>query len=249
MNADRTILIAGASKGIGYATAVRLLDSGYSVVVSSRDESTLYDKFKDFDDTRVKIMPWDFSEPGRIQEYAENVYKSVGAVFGLVYSAGIQLTLPLSMSGIEQINKIFAVNTFSAMELVRCFSKKKMLHNSGASFVLISSLAAREGALGKSLYGASKGALEGYVPSVAAELAQRKIRVNCIAPGIVDTDMSREFRMRMSQEQREALSASYPLGLGRAEDVASFIHWLLSDESSWATGQTYVIDGGHMVRG
>ena len=157
--------------------------------------------------------------------------------------------MPISMHKPDSVKKIFALNTFAPIELIRCFSKKKMIAEQGASFVLISSLAAHEGAQGKSLYAATKGALEGFLPSAALELAQRKIRLNAIVPGIIETAMSKEFLDKMTEEQRSVINDSYPLGLGAPEDAASLIFWLLSPESKWATGQAYMIDGGHMVRG
>lgn len=248
MNAE-WIVVAGASKGIGLALAHKLIDSKFSVVVSARNEELLEKEFSGFDHSTVKIIPWDFSDSSMIQAYSNCVNEKAGKIKGLVYCAGIQMTLPLSMNKPEQAKKIFEINTFSAMELIRCFSKKTMVSEYGASFVLISSLAAKEGALGKSLYGASKGALEGFMPSAATELAQRNIRLNIVAPGVIKTDMSSEFTSRMSKEQYEGLIARYPFGLGNPEDAANIIYWLLSDESKWLTGQTYIIDGGHMIRG
>ena len=246
MNAE-WVVVAGASKGIGRASAHKLIDLGVSVVVSARNIELLKKEFSGFDDDKVKIIPWDFSDSSSIQDYSKRVNEIAGKIKGLVYCAGIQMTLPLSMNKPEQAKKIFEINTFSAMELIRCFSKKSMASDEGASFVLISSLAAKEGALGKSLYGASKGALEGFLPSAASELAQRNIRLNIVAPGVIKTDMSSEFLNKMSKEQYESLTAAYPLGLGSPEVAANIIYWLLSDESKWVTGQTFIIDGGHII--
>jgi len=148
MNAER-VVVAGASKGIGRASAHKLIDLGVSVVVSARNIELLKKEFSGFDDDKVKIIPWDFSDSSSIQDYSKRVNEIAGKIKGLVYCAGIQMTLPLSMNKPEQAKKIFEINTFSAMELIRCFSKKSMASDEGASFVLISSLAAKEGALGK----------------------------------------------------------------------------------------------------
>lgn len=246
-NADGKILVAGASRGIGLATAKMLLKRGYGVIASSRNIDVLKEAFAS--DENVEIIACDFSDVDSIADFAERVNKEAGPIDGLVYTAGMQLTMPISMNKPDNVKKIFALNTFAPIELIRCFAKKKMTAEKGASFVLISSLAAHEGAQGKSLYAASKGALEGFLPSAAIELAQRKIRLNVIVPGIIETDMSKEFLDKMAEEQRAMIDGSYPLGLGAPEDAASLIHWLLSPESKWATGQSYIIDGGHMVRG
>lgn len=247
MNADKKILIAGASKGIGFATAKMLLNRGYKVIAVARNADTMKENFNSYNG--VHIYACDFSDIEAIPKFAQKVNQESGPISGLVYTAGSQLTMPISMNKPDKVKELFTLNTFAPIELIRCFSKKKMISEDGASFVLISSLSAHEGATGKSLYAATKGALEGFLHTAALELVQRRIRLNAIVPGIIETDMSNEFLDRMTEEQRESVDKSYPLGLGKPEDAASLIVWLLSDASRWATGQSYVIDGGHMVRG
>ena len=249
MNADKDkkILVAGASKGIGFATAKMLLERGYKVIAAARNEEAMKEKFSGYDG--VDIYSCDFSDIDAVQAFADKVNHESGPISGLVYTAGAQLTMPISMNKPDKVKELFTLNTFAPIELIRCFSKKKMISEDGASFVLISSLSAHEGATVKSLYAATKGALEGFLHTAALELVQRKIRLNAIVPGIIETDMSKEFLDRMTEEQRASIDKSYPLGLGKPENAASLIVWLLSDESRWATGQSYVIDGGHMIRG
>lgn len=247
MSAD-WILVAGASRGIGFALAKKLLDDGRRVVVSSRRKDVLEGKYSRFSSDSVVIIPHDFSAVESIVDFAERVFEAAGPLSGLVYCAGMQATLPLSMSKPDRSREIFNLNTFAAFELIRCFSRKK-LSCEGASFVLISSLATHEGAVGKSLYAASKGALEGFLAPAAAELAQRNIRLNVIVPGVIKTEMSAGFIDKMTKERKDELVRSYPLGLGEPSDAANAIAWLLSSESGWCTGQKFIIDGGHMVRG
>ena len=244
---EKKILIAGASKGIGFATAKMLLGKGYKVIAAARNEEAMKEKFNSYDG--VDIYTCDFSDIEAIPAFAEKVNQESGPISGLIYTAGAQLTMPISMNKPDKVKELFTLNTFAPIELILCFSKKKMISENGASFVLISSLSAHEGATGKSLYAATKGALEGFLHTAALELVQRKIRLNAIVPGIIETDMSKEFLDRMTKEQRASVDKSYPLGLGKPEDAASLIVWLLSDDSRWATGQSYVIDGGHMIRG
>ena len=251
MNADnnsKKILIAGASKGIGFATAEMLLAGGCKVIAAARNVEAMTEKYKQYGNN-VEIYDCDFSDTEAIAAFAEKVNKESGPISGMVYTAGAQLTMPISMNKPDKVRELFTLNTFAPIELIRCFSKKKMISENGASFVLISSLSAHEGATGKSLYAATKGALEGFLNTAALELVQRNIRLNAIVPGIIETDMSKEFLDRMTEEQRISIDKAYPLGLGKPEDAASLIVWLLSDESRWATGQSYVIDGGHMIRG
>lgn len=245
----RWVVVAGASRGIGLAAARLLLRDGYSVVASARDSETLKAAFDGVSSERLKCVPFDFSRVGQLQDYAAEVATLTGGVSGLVYAAGMQKTLPLTQSKPELAEEIFRLNAFAAFELIRLFAKKGTCSATGASFVLISSLAAREGAMGKALYGASKGALEGFIPPAAAELVARKIRLNAVTLGVVRTDMSGEFIDKMSEDQKKTLEQSYPLGLGEPEDAAEFIVYLLSDRARWITGQTFVLDGGHSVRG
>ena len=174
MSADGKILVAGASRGIGLAAAKMLLERGRGVIAAARNVNALKEAFAPYDD--AEIFACDFSDVDTIASFAERINNESGPISGLVYTAGMQLTMPISMNKPDSVKKIFALNTFAPIELIRCFSKKKMIAEQGASFVLISSLAAHEGAQGKSLYAATKGALEGFLPSAALELAQRKIR-------------------------------------------------------------------------
>lgn len=247
MSANKTILVVGASKGIGFATSKMLLEKGYSVIAVSRNVETLKDAFQA--DINVNFFSYDFSQIDSIQSFAEDVNNECGPINGIVCSAGTQLTMPMSMNKPDTVKKIFSLNTFAPIEIIRCFSKKKMISENGASFVLISSLSAHEGSIGQSLYGASKGAIEGFLAPASAELIDRKIRLNVVIPGMVLTDMSSEFLNNLAPDKREKLESTYPLGLGEPNDVASLITWLISDESKWVTGQSYIIDGGHMIRG
>ena len=242
------VLVAGASRGIGRAAARLLLEEGCSVVVSARGADALRSEFVDAGENRVKIVPIDFSRIEDLEGYAAEVVNLTGGLSGMLYSAGMQKTLPLTQSKFALAEKIFRLNAFAAFELTRLFAKKGAYNPRGASFVLLSSLAAHEGALGTALYGASKGALEGFVPAAASELAAKKIRLNALILGTVRTGMSQQFIEKMSEGQKKSLLAEYPLGLGEPEDAANFIAYLLSEKARWITGQTFTLDWGHSVR-
>lgn len=244
MNDKKWFVVTGASSGIGKATVNLLLEAGFGVIATARDGQvleTLYENKKN-----VVIIPWDLSDVETIKEYSKAV-KEKAIVSGLIHCAGMQITTPIHMMKVEKLQEIFNINTFAAMLLVSQFSKKGMISEQG-SFVLVSSLAAHEGAFGKSIYAASKGALEGFVKASAPELAEKKIRINAIAPGVVQTKMVEQYFMQLTEEQKGATIESYPLGLGQPEDIAKMAVFLLSEDARWITGQTIIVDGGHTIR-
>jgi len=244
---NRWIVVTGASSGIGRCTARTIIESGSKVVLTSRTAVMLEESIKGFSEENYAIIPWDLSDLDSLQDYTKKVKETVGPISGFVHCAGIQKTLPLSLVKKQTIFDVFNLNTFSAMLLVSMFSKNGYFAEN-ASFVLISSLAAREGAMGKSIYAASKGAIEGFIPATASELALKGIRLNAVIPGVVKTEMVDDFFKNLSDEQKKAFEDSYPLGLGDPIDVANFIEYLLSDKAKWITGECYKIDGGHMIR-
>jgi len=242
----RWIVVTGASKGIGAKTAALLLESGYSVVATARGESDLRALYGD--ENNAVTIPWDLSDPARVLDYAKTVKEAVGAVSGLMHCAGIEKAFPIHITKPAKIEEVFNINTYAAMLLVSGFSKKGMTCDP-ASFVLVSSLAAHEGARGRSVYAASKAALEGFAKAAAPELAEKGIRINCIAPGIVATEMTAAYRNQLTEDQWQSLVGGYPLGVGDAHDIAAFAKYLISAEAKWITGQSYILDGGHLVRG
>lgn len=244
---SKWIVVTGASSGIGRCTARTFIESGSKVVLTSRTAIKLEEAVKGFSEENYAIIPWDLSDLDSLQDYTKKVKETVGPISGFVHCAGIQKTMPLSLVKKQTIFDVFNLNTFSGMLLVSMFSKNGYFAEN-ASFVLISSLAAHEGAMGKSIYAASKGAIEGFIPATASELALKGIRLNAVIPGIVKTEMVDDFFKNLSDEQKKAFEDSYPLGLGDPVDVANLIEYLLSDKAKWITGECYKIDGGHMIR-
>jgi NAD(P)-dependent dehydrogenase (short-subunit alcohol dehydrogenase family) len=247
MENKKWIVVTGASSGIGRQTAKQLLKEGYAVVATSRNGQALEAEFNSYSGSCI-IAPWDLSDPDKIKEYAAMVHEKVGVVHGLIHCAGIQKTLPIHMLKGGNLTEIFNVNTFSGLLLVSGFAKKGFYVEGETSFLLMSSLAAHTGAYGKTAYAASKGALEGFVKSAAPELAEKGIRINAVAPGVVQTEMVEAHFRQLTEEQRRATAGDYPLGLGEPHDIANLLVFLIGDGSRWITGQTFIIDGGHIAR-
>jgi NAD(P)-dependent dehydrogenase (short-subunit alcohol dehydrogenase family) len=248
MNNKKWVIVTGASSGIGMAAAQLLLEKGYGVVCTARNQAALEKLCSPFEQGTYEIVPWDLADIDSLPEYAKTVHQRVGAIHGLVHCAGIQSTVPLHLTNGKKLLDVFNINTFAAIRLVGLFSKQGAYTANESSFVLISSIAAHEGAVGKSVYAASKGALEGFLKPAAAELLAKGIRLNVIVPGMVQTKMNEEFFANLTNEQKDNILNSYPLGMGESQDVTGLIHYLLGLESKWITGQKFIIDGGHLAR-
>jgi NAD(P)-dependent dehydrogenase (short-subunit alcohol dehydrogenase family) len=240
----KSYLITGASSGIGRDTARKLLEDGHRVLAVARSAERIYSGLPASED--LTVITCDFSDPANVKPFSKEVSASFGPIDGLVHCAGIQKTVPIYTLSPALILDVFNINTISAMLLVSAFSKKGMSTDS-ASFVLLSSLAAHAGGKGKSVYAASKGALEGFLISATEELAERHIRINALALGIVRTEMTIEFMKQLDDEQKGIFLADYPLGIGEPEDISNMIDFLLSDKARWITGQTFMVDGGRLA--
>jgi NAD(P)-dependent dehydrogenase (short-subunit alcohol dehydrogenase family) len=162
---------------------------------------------------------------------------------GVVHSAGVQRYFPLKFIPEEASREMMALNYEAPIFLIQSLLKNRRLSDS-ASIVFISSLAGLLGVRGNSIYSGTKAALIASARVMALELATRRIRVNCIAPGIVKTPMAQKMTTAISTEQMTEHEKLYPLGFGFPEDVANAAVFLLSSASRWITGQTLVLDGG-----
>jgi NAD(P)-dependent dehydrogenase (short-subunit alcohol dehydrogenase family) len=167
-----------------------------------------------------------------------------GRMAGLVHAAGVSLVAPTRLLSSKNYRDMLAVNTEAALALVRGFQHRKVGLESGGSVVLIASVMALVGSVGGAAYSMSKAALTGLARSAALEYAPRGIRINCIAPGFVQTQMYDKVASSWNVAQREQIERAHPLGLGQPEDVANSIAFLLTDASRWITGSTLICDGG-----
>ena len=240
----KRILVTGASSGIGRVTAIMCSRMGARVIVTARNQDRLQETYDQLD-----------SQPkGHIQLLAdvtsqadvEQLIASLPSLDGAVLCAGNSTTLPLQFGSREKFDEMFDVNFFAPVELLRLMYKKKVLQK-GASVVLIASIGGTHSFMpGNGVYGASKAALNSVMKYAAREYASRKIRVNSICPGMVDTPLI--HRGTITEEQLAEDAKKYPLGrYGRPEDIANGAVYLLSDASSWLTGHDLVIDGGFSI--
>lgn len=236
------ILVTGASSGLGRACAVFLSGLGARLVLSGRDERKL-------EATRLSLVGsghvtsvFDLTRLEDISAWIAGLTAD-GPLSGLVHSAGVAKTLPVKATDAATFRQVMSVNTESAFALARAFRQKKSFL-APASIVFIASIAGIVGYAGLSAYSASKAAIIGMARSLAMEFARDGIRVNCVSPGFVMTEMTRAEQSFLTPQQVAALEADYPLGFGEPEDVASAVSFLLSASGKWITGSNLVIDGG-----
>lgn len=237
----KTILVTGASSGIGQATAIACAQMGADVVITGRDAERLQATADLMGEAKGQIVA-DLI----VQEDVEKLVAALPPLDGAVLCAGNSTTLPLQFGTREKFDDMFDVNFFAPVELLRLMYKKKVLQK-GASVVLIASIGGTHSFMpGNGVYGASKAALNSVMKYAAREYASRKVRVNSVCPGMVDTPLI--HRGTITEEQLAEDTKRYPLGrYGRPDDIAHGAIYLLSDASSWLTGHDLVIDGGFSI--
>ncbi|MBI1184762.1 SDR family oxidoreductase [bacterium] len=244
---EHRILVTGASGGIGRVTCILLSNLGAKVILVARREDALNETLSLMSGTDHVIASFDLAQVDLIPDWIKGITDQHGSLHGLVHCAGIQRSNVIRNFDNQAVQEIMQINFNSAYSIVRGF-RQKHVHASPSSIVLLSSIGGLVGMPGNTVYTASKGAIISVVRSFSLELARQGIRVNCVAPGIVQTDMVDKFRNSISESQFNQISESYPLGLGNPDDVANAIAFLLADTGRWITGTTLVIDGGYTAR-
>lgn len=242
----KRVMVTGAGSGIGRATAVLLSELGASLVLVGRDTAKLSATQEKCVGGIAVAEAFDFSEGEQIVGWMRGVAERGGRFDGLVHCAGIQTFNPLRSLTTKALERLFKVNTVSSAMLIKAMQHLDCGAES-ASVVMTASTAAILGTPANGAYGASKAAVMSMVRTFAMELVERGIRLNAVAPALVDTEMVQNVREVMTPEAFAALEQIHPMGLGKPEDVANGIVFLLSDAARWITGQTLILDGGVSV--
>jgi NAD(P)-dependent dehydrogenase (short-subunit alcohol dehydrogenase family) len=240
----KLVLVTGASSGIGRATAILLGQLGARVILSGRREDALRETRSQLPEPeKHPVEVRDLADIDAIPPWLKEVVARAGAPLdGLVHSAGVGGLAPLRTLSKKTIDSVMTPNLFAALALMRGASAKGASKD-GASLVMISSVAGLVSSPGLVAYSASKGALHAAVRSAAQELKERKIRVNCVAPGYVETPMMEQSRAE-NPAGFEAIAQRQFLGFAKPEEVATAVAYLLSDAARVITGTTLVLDGG-----
>ena len=235
---NKTILVTGASSGIGRETAILLNDLGAKLILTGRN-------LKKLEETKSLLKKAHHTFQADLTVEAERValIVSLPKLDGVVNAAGIIYPFPLKFITEKHLDAVFDIN-FKAQALLNSALLKQKKVAKSCSFVFISSISSQFPYQGGALYTSTKAALEAYSRSLALEHSGKEIRSNCISPGLVKTQIFEETLKASNPEELEKYEKHYPLGFGDPIDVANTIAFLLSNRSRWITGQNIVLDGG-----
>lgn len=234
----KTILVTGASSGIGQGIAISCSMMGAKVIINGRNTQKLRDTLSHLLGDGHEIVPGDLIDSVAL----ESIVNTIPKLDGIVHSAGIG-TRVLCKNIVEaDIDQTISTN-FKAPVLLQTEILKKKKLNKGGSIVFIASMSYDSPSVGNALYAASKGALISYANCLQLELAPRMVRVNCISPAMVWTDLI--FKGGLTEDELREDEQKYPLKrYGKPEDIANLVIYLLSDASAWMTGSNLKITGG-----
>jgi 3-oxoacyl-[acyl-carrier protein] reductase len=239
----KTAIITGASRGIGRAEAIQLARDGFSVCINCLERMDLAQELSEKlqkEGCSAMAFQADVSVKNEVDAMVEAVHARFGPVDVLVNNAGIAEQCQIQDIREELWDRIFAVNVKGVLNTVQAVLPD-MLHRKSGCIINTSSIWGMHGASCESVYSSSKHAVIGLTKSMAAELALSGIRVNCVAPGVIDTDMVKV----LGDETLRDLADNTPIGrLGKPEDIAAAVSYLASDGASFVTGQVLTCDGG-----
>lgn len=240
----KTILVTGASSGIGAETSVECSRLGATIILTGRNQERLQDVLSRLDTSFSQKHQFIIADLSSEDDIAALVEK-IDYIDGLVNNAGVNRVKPVSFIKSDDLDYIFRNNTYSGVLLTKLLVKNKKLRKN-SSIVFTSSVSSFFNAPGRALYAGSKAAMTSFMRSFAVELADKNIRANAVHPGMVETKLSQE---NLTDEERAKDIAEYPLKrYGKPEEVAWAIIYLLSDASAWVTGTSLIIDGGFMLK-
>ena len=236
----KSVLITGASGGIGGACAGLFAENGWGVLACYRNGEAEVGRLLE-KEYAGKIVPFycDVCDIGSVRRAVSKAIFEFGGIDAAVINAGAAHACPLFSETEEEYDRIMNVNTKGAFFTAQAAARE--MSGRGGSMIFISSMWGIAGAANESVYSASKAALTGLTRALAKELATADIRVNCIAPGVIDTRMNSCY----SEDDMQALAEKTPLSrIGKPEEVASAVYFLASEASSFITGQIISVDGG-----
>jgi 3-oxoacyl-[acyl-carrier protein] reductase len=240
----KTALVTGASRGIGRAIAVALARGGAKVALNYAGNQAAAEEalrlVREAGSPEARLFQFDVADPVAAAKAVEEVVATMGGLHILVNNAGVALDQLVMRIKDDDWQRQLDVNLSGAFHLIRA-ATRPMMKARGGSIVNLTSVVGEMGNAGQAAYAATKAGLIGLTKSVARELASRNVRVNAVAPGYIDTDMTAS----LPQDAKQKMAEMIPLGrLGSVEDVAAAVAWLCSDQASYVTGEVLRVNGG-----
>ncbi len=236
----KTILVTGASSGLGRQTAITISRYGATVCITGRNRERLDRTFQELAGSGHQQIIADLTMAQEIEHLAE----ALPGLNGVVYSTGISDLVPTKFISDKDIEKNFSIGFNASVLLTSALQKKKRLTGGNCSLVFISTISTKYPFVGGAMYISARAALEGYARVLMLELVGKGIRVNCVSPGFVNGPLLESTQEQISKEKVEMIRERQPLGLGEPEDVANVILFYLSDASKWVTGTNLILGGG-----
>ena len=239
----KTVLITGASRGIGREIAIKFASEGYNVVLnynsSEAKAKTIAKQIEKFG-VKCLLVKADVSVESEVIDMVNVALKEFGRIDVLVNNAGVALSKLFQLTTTDEVARVFGVNTFGVINCSKAVVPSMVSEKSG-KIINISSIWGKVGASMETIYSASKGAVIAFTMALAKELAPSNISVNCVCPGVIETDMLLEY----TEEDKKELKNQTPLNrLGTPQDVANAVYFLASDNATFITGQVITVDGG-----
>lgn len=235
----KNVLITGAGRGLGLAIVKRLAVEDYKLICISRSLSPELEELVSSTNGKVVFKQYDLEDLNGIPALISSITKEHGSLYGIINNAGIGLDGLLATQHATDISKVIKLNLEAPILLTK-YACRSMLTKMEGRVINVSSIIASTGFNGLSVYAASKAGLEGFTRSLSRELGRVNVTVNCIAPGYMETEMTKG----LEGKKLESVKRRAPLGLPTPEDVAGAAAYLLSNECSKMTGSVITIDGG-----
>jgi NAD(P)-dependent dehydrogenase (short-subunit alcohol dehydrogenase family) len=239
----RLILVTGASAGIGRATARILARLNARVVLNGRDQGRLQQTLESLEGEGHVLAPFDLSQLDALPGWLKTLAGQQGPFHGLAHCGGVQALRPIRSFSQAFFDEILRTNLGSTLGLARAF-RQKGCHTEPAAIVLVASTAGLKMSPGNIVYATAKAGVINAAKGLAIELLNDCIRVNCVAPAIVETELIERVRHTLTKEQYDHLIGLQPLGIGHPDDVGHAIAFLLAETGRWITGTTLAVDGG-----